>query len=710
MSNITDIKHSTNHKKIAVIYQENPPVNAMSQAMRGSTIAALKAAQADDSIDAIILTGRGKFFCAGADISEFISGVCYESPNHYDLLDTLQNSNKLIVAAINGTALGGGCENALACHYRIAEASATIGVPEVHLGIFPAGRGSQHLPRLIGAEKALDMMISGKPVKGKKALEIGLVNRTSEGDLLTDALNYVDELLAEGASQQEKLPHFKNMKVEASDELLSATRANNAKRLKGFNAPEIIVQAVEAARDLPYKEALKKEFELFQQCVADPQARAQQHLFFAERAATQIPGVDKSTTKRDIKKVAIIGSGTMGGGIAMNFINAGIETVILDLNGEALERGLGVIRKNYEISAQRGRMSMEQVDQTMNLLKGSTNYQDIRDVDLVIEAVFENMEVKKKVFTTLDEVCKPGCIMASNTSTLDVDEIAAVTSRPEDVIGLHFFSPANVMKLLEIVRAEHTSAEVITTVLKVAQKIRKIPVVVGVCFGFVGNRMLEPYSREAHRLLLEGASPAQVDTALTDFGLKMGCLSMYDLAGIDIGYLVRQSRRDELAHDPSYQIIGDKLHELGRDGQKTSRGFYLYEGRNQIEDPEVSEIAAATAKELGIARREISTEEIIERCIYTLINEGADILHEGIAYRSGDCDIVWCNGYGFPAFLGGPMQYADEIGLEKVLARINHYRETLGEYGEMSFKPSPLLEKLVNEGKKFKDFHENLTN
>jgi 3-hydroxyacyl-CoA dehydrogenase len=474
-------------------------------------------------------------------------------------------------------------------------------------------------------------------------------------------------------------------------------------KAKGFFAPLKCVEAVKAAFELPFAQGLDKEAELFMQCMKTPQARAQQHFFFAERAAGQVPGLSKETGVRDIKEVAIIGAGTMGGGIAMNFANAGIPVKMLELKEEALEKGLGLIRRNYENSAKKGKLSQEQVEQRMALLTGTTSYADLSTADLVIEAVFEKMSVKKEVFTQLDTVCKPGAILASNTSTLDIDEIAACTSRPQDVIGLHFFSPANVMKLLEIVRAEKTSDEVIKTSMKLAKTIKKVGVLVGVCFGFVGNRMIEVYGREANRLMLEGATPEQVDRVIMQLGMPMGPFTMGDMAGLDIGYFVRQSRKAFIEHDPSYCVVADELVEAGRAGLKVGKGVYLYEpgNRKPIPDPSVLEIAARKAKELGIEQREISDQEILERCIYPLINEGANILQEGIAQRASDIDVIYVYGYGFPVFRGGPMKYADEVGLENVLGRMRHYQETLGEYGKQWFEPSPLLAELVENKQSF---------
>ncbi len=689
---------------VAIITLNSPPVNGLGLALRTAIKEGFDKATVDNNVAAIILASSGKIFCGGADISEFTRpDLAGASPNLPEIIDAIERSSKPVVAAINGMALGGGLELALGADYRIAEAKAKVGLPEVNLGILPGGGGTQRLPRLCGAQMAVEMIVSGVPCPATKALKAGIIDRISENDLLADAISYAKELVDTNAV----LRDCNDLSVDTTDlpeTFFADFRASIARKTKGFFAPERCIQAVEASIALPLAEGLKKEQELFMACLQTPQARAQQHLFFAERSATKVPGVDPKTPKRKIAKVAIIGSGTMGGGIAMNFMNVGIPVIMLDLNGEALERGIGVIRKNYEFTAKKGKLTAEQVEERMGLLTGTTEYAGLSDVDLVIEAVFEKMEVKHAVFKSLDEVCKPGCIMASNTSTLNIDEIAAVTSRPQDVLGLHFFSPANVMRLLEIVRCEKTADDVLVTCIQLAQQIRKVPVVVGVCFGFVGNRMLEPYGREGMRLLLEGATPSQIDKALTNFGMAMGLCSMGDLAGLDVGYFVRQGRQEFIGHDKSYSIIGDKLCEMGRYGQKTGRGLYIYEGRNQQEDPEVLALAADLAKELGIERREISDEEIVERMIYMMINEGALILEEGKAYRSSDCDLIYANGYGFPWWRGGPMQYADEIGLDKVLATIKKYRSELGEHGDMWFTPAPLLEQLVAEGKQFKDY------
>lgn len=688
--------------RIAVISLNNPPVNSLGIATRTGVQDAFRKAIADDSVSAIVLASDGRIFCGGADISEFGTDLTWQEPTLPQLCDELEASSKPLIAAINGMALGGGLELALACDYRISADNAKLGLPEVNLGILPGAGGTQRLPRLANVKTALEMITSGQPVSATKALEAGLVNRLAKDDLLETAIAYAEELLDSNAPVLSCV----DLNVDTSDledDYFDQFRASIERKTRGYFAPEACIQAIEAACKLPLAQGLIKERELFDACLETPQARAQQHLFFAERAATKVPGVDPKTPARQINQVAIIGAGTMGGGIAINFINAGIPVKLLELKEEALARGLGVIRQNYGISVQRGRLTQAQVEERMALLQGTLSYDDVADADLVIEAVFESMDVKRAVFGKLDKVCKPGAILASNTSTLDLDAIAAITSRPQDVIGLHFFSPANVMRLLEIVRGAETADDVIVTALQIAKAIRKVPVVVGVCFSFVGNRMLEPYAREAHRLVLEGASPAQVDKVLTDFGMAIGPLSMYDLAGIDIGFLVRESRRDAISHDASYCLIADRLYALGRYGQKTGRGFYIYEGREKREDPEVVALAKEIAEELGIERREISDQEILERCVYMLVNEGADILDEGIAYRSGDCDIVWVNGYGFPAWRGGPMQYAEETGLPNIHASIEHYRDTLRAYGEMWFQPSKLLVQRATEGKRFAD-------
>ena len=527
-----------------------------------------------------------------------------------------------------------------------------------------------------------------------------MIDKISTGDLLEGAVAYARDLVDGGAPCRDSAGMHVDVAALQAD-FFDNLRQSIARKTRGFFAPERCIQAIEAACSLPLEQGLERESELFIECMQTPQARAQQHLFFAERAAGHVPGVDPKVAPRDVQSVGIVGSGTMGGGIAMCFLNAGIPVVLLDLDGEALDRGVAVIRKNYDISAKKGRLTQQQVEERMNLLGTTTDYAELDEVDMVIEAVFEKMEVKKDVFAALDTVCKPGCILASNTSTLDINEIAASTGRPADVIGLHFFSPANVMRLLEIVRCTETADDVIVTSMRLGKKIGKVPVVVGVCFGFVGNRMLEPYTREATRLVLEGATPAQIDAALYEFGMAMGPLAMSDLAGLDIGTFVRQSFPQLTGGDAAYAAIADRLVEMGRLGQKSGRGFYIYEGRDRREDPEVMELAREIAAEHGIRQREFTNEEIVERTIYPLINEGARVVADGIAARPSDCDLVYANGYGFPWWRGGPMQYADEVGLDAVVDGLIRWRDALGDYGRQWFEPAPLMAQLADEGQSF---------
>lgn len=688
---------------VATITMQSAPVNALSRAVRVGLIDGIESALSDDSVSAIVITSSLALFSGGADISEFSGGDL--SPNLPEVLDKIENATKPVVAVLPGPAFGGGLEVALACHHRITFAGNQVGLPEVNLGILPGAGGTQRLPRLADPATALTMIVTGKPTSVVKLS--GVFDKISDKPehLLEDTKQYLGSLNAENG-----IKRTSDITLTMSEEVqgvFDAVTAQTKKAARGFFAPLKCIEAVKGAYTLAFSDGLKHEGKLFMECMNTPQARAQQHFFFAERAAGHVSDFDKSTPERSIEKVAVIGAGTMGGGIAMNFANAGIPVTMLELKQEALDKGLALIRKNYENSAKKGKLTQEQVETRMALLSGTTTYDDLADVDLVIEAVFEKMEVKKTVFTTLDKVCKPGAILASNTSTLDVNEIAACTSRPQDVIGLHFFSPANVMKLLEVVKAEDTSADVIKTCMKLAKRIKKVAVLVGVCFGFVGNRMIEPYGREANRLLLEGASPEQVDRVLTQFGMPMGPFTMGDMAGLDIGYYVRQSRQAFISHDPSYGAVADRLVEKDRNGLKTGRGAYLYEvgSRVPIPDPEVLEIAKQEAARLGVAQRnDISDEEILVRCLYTLINEGACILEEGIAAKSSDIDVIYVYGYGFPVYRGGPMQYADEVGLGEIVDKLSTYAERLGDYGKMWLQPSDLLIKLAQERSSFAKF------
>ena len=697
MNHLIDYK---NEGPLALIGLARAPVNALGQALREQLLEACERAAADASVKAIVLYGANLPFSAGADISEFGSPASFATPDLPGLLVRLTELDKPMIAAIGGLAFGGGLELALACGYRVAEAGARLGLPEIKLGLLPGAGGTQRLPRLIGAAAALETIASGQPINASRALALGLLDRVAPtaDRLLDTAKDFAAELIAEQAPARPAWPQASPGAVLPANYFTDYRTANQA-RWKGQNAPLRVVAAIQAACNLPLAEGLRREGELFKDAEASGESEALRHVFFAEREVGKLPGLYADTPIRPVTRVAVIGAGTMGGGIAMNFANAGMAVTLLELKAEALERGLALIRKNYDNSARRGKLTLEQMEQRLALIHGTLDYADIADADLVIEAVFESLPIKQQVFRTLDEVCKAGAILASNTSTLDVDAIAAVTRRPQDVVGLHFFSPANVMRLLEVVRGTATAADVLATTLKVAKRIGKIPVVSGVCFGFIGNRMLEPYSREAHRLLLEGATPAQIDHVLTGLGMAMGVVAMHDLAGIDVSFLVRESRREVIAHDPGYCKLADALYALGRFGQKTSRGYYVYEGRERQDDPHVVELAEQIAGELGIQRRDISDQEIHDRCLLMLINEGIQLLDEGIAQRSSDIDLVWINGYGFPAWRGGPMHYAEGLGLAQVFERISHYREALGAYGEMWFQPAPLLERLVASGK-----------
>ena len=684
---------------IGIIWIDNPPVNAISQAVREGLMSAVASAAADDEIDALVLACRGRTFMAGADISEFDDGP--KPPGLGEVVNALSESPKLIVAALFGTTFGGGLEVALSCNYRIASPSAKVGLPEVKLGLMPGAQGTQRLPRLTGVEFALKLITSGNPAVANEALKAGAIDRIEDGDIVAAAVKYAEELVAENAA----LRRTHEMTLDASkydEEFFAAFRKSIARRSRDLHAPERAVQSVEAAVRTPFAEGVVRERELFLECMADPQSKALQHVFFAERVATKVPGLSSDVELKRIDSIGMIGAGTMGGGISMNLANVGIPVTLLEMTDEALQKGLGIIRKNYEASAKKGRITDAQVEERMSLLTGTTDYSDLANADLVIEAVFENMDVKKTVFSTLSETVGPDAILATNTSYLDIDEIATVVSNPERVLGMHFFSPANIMRLLEIVRAEKTAPEVLATVLKLAKTINKAGAVAGVCHGFIGNRMLTGYGREANLLLLEGAAPEQVDKALYGFGMPMGVIAMTDLAGIDIGYRLRQ-QLDESAYDVRATYVSDRLVEMERLGQKTSAGFYDYEHGNRTPIPSsvTRRIIAKAAKKFGIEQREISDEEIVERCFFAMCNTGFNILDEGMAYRASDIDIVYINGYGFPAWRGGPMYWAENgVGLDRVLERIHEFAEI---HGERWWTPSPLLERLVADGGSLRD-------
>jgi len=680
---------------IGVIGVDYPPVNALGQGVREGLVNCLRQGLEDDQAKALVVIGEGRTFPAGADIREF--GKPPAGPALPDVISEYESSDKLVIAAIHGTALGGGLEVALGCDYRVALESAKVGLPEVKLGLLPGAGGTQRLPRLIGAKAALDMIVGGNPVKAKDAFKVGIVDEVVGGDLLEGALAYARKLVAEN-SPLRKIRDLDVKKEEA--DLFTNYEKSIARKQRGFKAPFHCIKAVQAAVELPFEDGMKRERELFAELLVSPESRAQRHVFFAEREVAKVPGLPKDTAKRDVKSAAIIGAGTMGGGIAMNFANAGIPVKILEVKEDALERGIAVIRKNYENTAKKGRITQEQVEQRMALIQPTLSYDDLSDVDLVIEAVFENMDVKKAVFTELDRVCKPGAILATNTSTLDVNRIASFTQRPEDVVGMHFFSPANVMKLLENVRGEKTSDEVVATVMDLSRRIGKVGVLVGVCHGFVGNRMLHKRQAEAVQLVNEGANPAQVDKVLFDLGFPMGPFAMSDLAGMDVGYRIREELRKEDPDNAPPRNWTDDLVEQGRLGQKTQAGVFDYkEGdRTPVPSSEVDALIAKFREENGIQSRDISDQEILERCMYIMVNEGAKILEEGIAARPLDVDVIWIYGYGFPVYRGGVLFWADSVGLKTIYDKVSQIHQ---ETGSDTWKPAALLEKLAKEGKGF---------
>ena len=683
------------HGAIAVITVDNPPVNALSQEVRAGLLERIETADGDDGCEAIVIACAGRTFIAGADIREF--GKPPEPPHLPDVVARIEACDKPVVAAMHGTALGGGFEVALGCHYRIADTSAAVGLPEVNLGLLPGASGTQRLPRLTGAAFALDTMLGGKPVKAAQALEAGAIDRIAAGaDLLEEALAYAGECIGDGPRR------IRDLDVpEVDPALFDDTRKRIAPKTRGLLSPEKIIRAVELATQVSFDEGVAREREFFNECKASPQSDGLRHAFFAERGVSKVPGITKETRRHELRKIAVIGAGTMGAGIAYNCLSSGFGVVMLDNDEAGLKRGEEAIGGLYDGGVKRGKVSEAAMRDGLGRFVASQDYDALGDVDLVIEAVFENMAIKKDVFGKLDDVCKPGAILATNTSTLDIDEIAGATKRPQDVIGLHFFSPAHVMRLLEIVRGRETSVEVIATSLALAKRLRKIGVVVGNCFGFVGNRMLYSYGRENQLLLLEGAAPEYIDRTLFDFGMAMGPNAVGDLAGLDVGYKVRQERTD-LPDDPRFYRVADVLAEMGRYGQKTGKGMYLYEegSRTPVPDPEVATLIKREADKLGIEQRDIDEQEIVERCIYGLVTEGARILEDGIASRSADIDVIWMNGYGFPRYRGGPMHYADTVGLDEVYATVCEFRDSMG---PMYWEPPALLKELAETGGKFAD-------
>jgi 3-hydroxyacyl-CoA dehydrogenase len=682
---------------VGIIWINNPPVNAISVGVREAMIDGVAKLNADPEIKAGVLACEGRTFMAGADITEF--GKPPLSPGLHEAINAIENSPKPIVAAIHGTAFGGGLESALACHYRVAVATAQVGLPEVKLGILPGAGGTQRLPRLIGIEAALNIIVSGDPVPATQAAKVGVIDKIVEGDLLEGAIAFAKNLIATNAPAKK----IRDINIDASKlpaGYFDETRKRVAKEKKNLFSPQRIVDALEAAATLSFDNGMTRERELFVQCQQNSQSKALQHVFFAERKAANIPNLDKSVKPREIKTVGIIGAGTMGGGIAMNFLNVGIPVTMLEVKQDALERGVGVIRKNYENTASKGKLTLEQVEQRMGILKPTLSYADLGTCDLIIEAVFETMAIKKDVFGTLDKVAKKGAILASNTSYLSIDEIATATSRPQDVVGMHFFSPANVMRLCEIVRGEKTAQDVLMTALDVTKRIKKVGVVCGNRDGFIGNRMLGGYGYQASLCVLEGAMPEQVDAVIRNFGMPMGPLQMSDLAGLDIGYKSRKDR-DPSTFDGRVSRSADLLVELGRLGQKSQAGYYDYApgDRTPRPSPIVADILLKASKEFGIEPRKISDEEILERVMLALMNVGCDVLAENVAYRASDIDVVYLYGYGFPAYRGGPMFWAEhEVGLPVALEKLKKYS---AQTGGKWLKVSPLLEKLVAEGKGF---------
>ncbi len=681
---------------IAVISMNNPPVNGLGNALRAALMASLKRAEADPAVKGAVIIGSAKAFSGGADIREF--GKPREKPDLFEVNDQQDAMSKPLVAAIGGFALGGGLELALGCHYRVAAPRTQLGLPEVKLGILPGSGGTQRLPRIIPMAEAVRMMTTGSTIPAEKAMDLGLVDEIVQGDLLDAALGFTRTLLSQGKGPR----RIRDMKARLDGDpeaFFAKLRDEVAKASRGYPAPLEIVACAKAAATLPFDEGRKVERERFNRLVNTNESKALRHMFFAERQTSKIPGVPEDTPLRAVNKAAVIGAGTMGGGIAMCFANVGIPVTVFDMTKDVLEKGFEKIKANYVATVAKGRLKQEDMDKCLALIKQSTQLNDAKDADIIVEAVFERMDVKQETFRKLDAVAKPGAILATNTSTLDVDQIAAATRRPQDVVGTHFFSPANVMRLLEVVRGKHTDKSVLATTMKLGKTLKKVPVVSGVCDGFIGNRMLEKYVQQSLFLLEEGATPAQVDGALQRWGMAMGPFTMYDMAGNDIGWEIRKRRAQERP-DLVYSKFADRICEQGWFGQKAGRGWYRYEkgSRKPVRDPEVETLLESYRKEIGVKPRKIPDEEIVERCIFALANEGAQILEDGIALRASDIDMVYLTGYGFPPYRGGPMFYADHVGLDKVLASIKKYQSA---YQGAQWKVTALLAKLAGEGKRF---------
>ena len=692
--------HYTVRGEIAVLTIDNPPVNPLSSGVRQGLFDGVGKALADPAIKAVVITGANRAFIAGADISEF-GGAGSEGAGLHEVLTSMEYSSKPVVAAINGTAFGGGLEVALCCDYRVAAPSAPLGLPEVKLGLLPGAGGTQRLPRLIGAQKALEFILSGDPVPAPQALKLGIVDAVIEGDIVDGAVAFARDIVAKGSNKRRIRDETAKVDADRGNaELFAAARKQAASTMRGRFAPEMIIRCVEAAvNEGDFDAGMKVERECFGKCLAHPQREALIHVFFAERECAKIPDVPKDTATKAIKTAAVIGCGTMGGGIAMCFANVGIPVMILEMEQAALDRGLGVIRKNYERMVERGRMSSADLDKRMGLFTGTLDYAALGTADLVIEAVYENIDVKVEVFKKLETVMKPGAIIASNTSGLDIDKMANATTRPQDVIGLHFFSPANVMRLLEVVRGTNTSKETIATSMQLGKTLRKVAVLSGNAPGFIGNRILGAYARQAGEIILQGATPYQVDSVIGKFGMPMGPFQMNDLVGLDLGWRARKLAGMKPEDVPITQRVAEKLCELGRYGQKNGRGYYIYGGSSRAgtPDPEVVAMVEQVSAEIGITRRPIDDDEVLKRCLYAMVNEACRVLTDKIAIRASDIDITYLNGYGFPEVSGGPMFWAQKHGLASVLADIKKFH---AEYGD-AWKPAPLLERLVAENKGF---------
>jgi 3-hydroxyacyl-CoA dehydrogenase len=680
--------------ELALVIVHNPPVNTITADVRSGLRRALEQIQASKGVRGVLLLCEGSTFFSGADIGEF-SGPPKEE-EYRQLFNGYEALSAPVLAAMHGTVMGGGLEIALACHYRVAAVGTRFGMPEVTLGIIPGAGGTQRMPRLIGADQALEMIVSARPVDAAKGRELGFIDEIIEGDLRSGAIAYLRSLIAAGKGPR-RTGEMQIAPASATAEVFERQRQQARKLYPNRNAAQVAVEVVQAATQMPFQQGLEYETKRVNECKDSIESKGAVHVFFAERETRRIPGLPESIKARPIKSAGVIGAGTMGGGIAICFANAGIPVVLLDANEQGLTKGLANVDKTYQSMVDRGRLSAEDKAKRMALIGSSLSYEALKDADVIIEAVFESMELKRKIFSELDRVAKPGAVLATNTSTLDIEQIAAATQRPEDVIGMHFFSPANVMPLLEVVRTTQTSDETIRTVMELAKPLRKTPVLAKVCYGFIGNRMMEGYAREAERMVLEGATPRQVDSALEEWGMAMGILAVFDMAGIDVGVNVHKANASQFPPDPAYYQADFALHDAGRLGQKNGKGYYRYEpgNRSRFDDPEAIKIIAERARQLKVPQRQHTKQEIVERCLYPLLNEGLRILGEGVALRASDIDVVWAAGYGFPRYRGGPMFYAETIGLDVLLAGMRKYQDI---FGPMHWQPAPLLVELVERG------------